>query len=94
MNTYIQQGDMLIFPIEKLPKGLKEKKNKVVVNGLNRHIATGMGVKVYDGYISVKNTARVKHPEHKDVILTKGNYMVKQVQEYSHFDEESRNVVD
>jgi hypothetical protein len=92
--AYYQQGDAIITPINELPKDLIEAKDMVVVEGLNRHIAEGPCVKVYKGFISASEPFVIKHPEHKEIVLDAGNYEIKQVLEYSHFDEESRNVVD
>lgn len=93
-DLYAQQGDALFFKIKSLPKELKLRKDNVAVQGLNRHIVKGKSVKVYEGFISTKDKCLIKHPEHKDIVLPKGNYEVKQVMEYDHWLEERRKVLD
>ena len=92
-GEYHQQGDALFFPIKSIPKEAKIRKDRVAVEGLNRHLASGKDVKVYHGYIAAKSKTAIKHPEHKDTIL-KGNFQVKKVMEYDHWLEESRIVID
>ena len=94
VGTYHQQGDLLAFPVDSIPSDAKERMDKVVVEGLNRHIAIGDCVKVYDGYVSSSEPFAIQHPEHKDTVLSAGNYQIKQVLEYDHWKNESREVID
>lgn len=93
-NLVAQQGDMLIYKIDVLPKDLKIRKDNVALDGLKRHVAKGDGTVVFDGYISTSETCIIEHPEHKNIALTPGNYEIKRVVEYDHLLEESRLVVD
>ena len=95
---YLQQGDCLLFPIDKIPKDAKLRKDNVAVEGLRRHLALGKNVKVYDGYLKVgKGGCVIQHPEHGVKIktkLTEGCWQVKRVQEYDHLREEARAIID
>lgn len=97
--TYAQQGDCLLFPAE-LPKGAKALKGAVLVEGAaggNQHIAKGRSVKLYkaNDLIYVKaGKFQMVHPEHKSIDVPAGTYVVKGVQEYDHFAEEARRVID
>ena len=93
-NKYFAQGDLLAFPIEKLPDVLKKRDDMVVVDGLNRHLAEGGSVVVYDGFLSAPEGCVIKHPEHNPITLDPGHYEIKKVLEYDHFLEESREVID
>ena len=96
---FYQTGDLLYFKETKLPKG------KIVKNGVllaspttgHAHVVRGGEVrKSADGtlWIKVPKKATLHHEEHKEVELKKGFYRVQHVQEYDHFTEESRNVID
>lgn len=97
VGAFDQQGDALFYDYAgKIPKTAKLKKDNVAVEGLKRHIAVGKGVKVYVGFIDAPKGCIIKHAgnEHGDTVLAPGKYEVKQVQEYDHLLEESRNVID
>jgi len=98
-GTYHQQGDALFFPVESIPGGLKERADRIAVDGLRRHLAEGKDVKVYEGYVDAPNGCVIRHPEHGEIgggktELPPGKYETKQVMEYDHWLEEARKVID
>ncbi len=94
---YFQQGDVLLKKVQKV-KNLKLVKSNVVHKGDNHsHDLSGDGKLYRDGkelYLKVKTTAKLKHSEHKTITLSKGIYKKEIVNEYDHFLEESRKVID
>lgn len=63
------------------------------------HEAVGVGVALYETspdevYLSAPSGAEVTHQEHRTVTVPPGDYDRRIVQEYDHFAEESRAVVD
>lgn len=59
------------------------------------HEAHGDGVALFDdGVLEAPHGAEVTHQEHAPVQIPPGTYDRSIVQEYSHFEEESRNVAD
>lgn len=97
---YIQQGDVLIKRVERIPKGAKAKKGKTLAEGEHTghsHVAEAE-VELFekDGvlYMSAPNGTTVRHEEHKPVNVPAGVYEIGIVQEYDHFKEEARNVAD
>lgn len=59
------------------------------------HEAHGRGVAFHDdGVLEAPNGAKVTHQEHLPVVIPPGTYVRSIVQEYSHFEEEARNVAD
>lgn len=100
----IQQGDVLLQKIEKLPTGLKRKADKrgaVLAEGEatgHYHVAEGE-VELFaaeDGtlYLQVAGTATVAHQEHRHVTLEPGTYQIGIVQEYDYLADMARNVAD
>ena len=100
-----QQGDVLIEGVTVLLDGLKRvkrtKRGLVLAEGEatgHAHVIADDGVELYerDGvlYLSVKNGATVTHEEHKPVTLPAGDFIVRKVREYDHFEEEAREVRD
>lgn len=106
---FIQQGDVLINKINKLPVGampVKKQKNKLI---LAEGEATGHAhvincppstedYQLYqkDGrlYLENKAIALLTHEEHKPVNIPPGAWEIDRVREYDHFLEESRKVQD
>lgn len=59
------------------------------------HEAHGDGVALYDdGVLEAPHGAQVTHQEHAPVTIVPGTYERHIVQEYDHFAEEARSVVD
>lgn len=96
-TVYFQQGDELFHEINKLPSPRKKRTSGVIikspVTGHSHKLVEG-DLLVSNGELFVRGPARIVHQEHKDVVLPKGFYLVKSVQEYDHMTEESRNVID
>lgn len=94
---YVQQGDCLLFQVEKAPKGLKVVKSDLMFKGQNHHHRLRgkfkMGVLEGKTYV-VSNGAELFHEEHKTIKLPAGAYRLDHVQEYDHWLEESRQVID
>ena len=95
---YYQQGDVLIFKEETLPKDLKKLKTNVVHKGDNHvHLIDGK-FELLSGkdsfYIHAKEKCKLTHAEHNTISLPKGFYRKGIVQEYDHFLQESKNVID
>ncbi len=102
---YYQQGDVLFFPVNKMPKGKKARINKnmgrtVIMEGEatgHAHATTSdIDFLEIEGkkYISSTKDFDVVHEEHKQVTIPAGNYEIGRVKEYDHFSEEVRAVAD
>lgn len=105
-NILIQQGDVLLNKIDEFPKGLKRVKKDRRGLVLAEGEATGHChaiKKVEDAvlyekdgtlYLRVNKKTDLKHEEHNKIELSPGNYQIGIVQEYDHFEEEARDVMD
>lgn len=99
---WYQQGDVTIRPAT-LPRGQRADKGRVLAYGEvtgHAHRLTeasdGLLVEI-DGvlYLSVgAGGAEIVHEEHKAITVPAGEYVVGRVMEYSHFEEEAREVRD
>lgn len=87
----------MLVEIEKAPKGLKVVKGNLLFKGQNHHHRLRgkfkMGVSDSKTYV-VSQGAELFHEEHKTIALPKGVHRLDHVQEYDHFLEESRQVID
>ena len=93
-----RQGDLLIKRINKLPKGLKPKKDKVLAEGEftgHSHRFEGNTV-VYAGeeYFKVNDSDVLIHEDHKPIKFEPGVYTVNREREYDYFDKEVQRVRD
>ena len=100
-----QQGDVLIETAE-IPKSAKKvqpKNGKLILaegeaTGHTHAIANTEKAELFeqDGrlWLGVKKSVEVKHEEHHSITLPPGDFEVRKVQEYDHFFEESKDVVD
>ena len=96
----IQQGDVLIKKVN----GIKGKKLNHLTLAVgeatgHHHTITEGDAELYelDGvlYLRVNSEeATLTHQEHKPVVIPRGEYEIGIVEEYDHFAEEARNVVD
>lgn len=98
MQTYIQTGDVLYFPNDLDYSDFKELKSNLIHQGQNhRHEIVG-DFKLYgkenELVIVCNKTCKLTHGEHNPLELKKGVYRKRIVQEYDHFLEESRQVID
>lgn len=95
---YYQTGDVLYKQIDKKPKGFKKAKGNLIHKG-NSHNHTISGnfelfLNKSEMLINAKGICKLLHPEHKTIVLPKGLYKKDILQEYDHFLEESRKVID
>lgn len=96
----IQQGDVICESVAAI-KG-KKLNHLTLAEGEqsgHHHTITKGDAELYEDngvmYLHVESdTAELTHQEHAMVTLPKGDYVVRKVKEYSHFDEEVKNVVD
>lgn len=93
--AYIQQGDVLLKQVDSV-KGKKAKTDLLWKGQHHHHRVKGKFSIVKEGAtIYLKSGGcDLYHEEHKTLKIPKGNYVLSIVQEYDHFAEESRNVID
>ena len=109
-KAYLQQGDVVMVPIDEIPAGVKVLATEILQEGeytghahrlMFRHEdkAIGSGT-VYQHpeslqkYFELKEPTALRHEEHKEIVVPAGRYEVRIVKEYDHFLEEARNVAD
>jgi len=100
-----QQGDVLLERVESIPETKKAVKK---INGRHilaegevtghAHAVVDAGVKLFEAgtekFLSASEDFTVVHEEHKNITLPKGDYKIRIVKEYDHFEEEAREVRD
>lgn len=102
---YIQQGDVLLIPVDHMQdylKNLNAKHSPIIQLGEatgHAHRIDGSKYMQYenfggDRYLKLDKSAVLRHEEHKPIKLLKGVYRIEIVREYDHFKEEQRRVVD
>ena len=92
---YYQQGDCLLKQVSEA-KG-KPTKSNLLWKGQNHHhrVKGKYTILKSDNVIYLKSQGcTLFHEEHKDIKIDKGLYELSIVQEYDHFLEESRAVID
>jgi len=106
MHELIQQGDVLVFKIDKIPSEATKvipKNGKFIlaegeVTGHAHVIDVIDGIDMFqssnDLFLTLDVETTVRHEEHKPVTLKPGNYKVKKVREVDPFTEEIRAVKD
>ena len=103
MSILLQQGDVLIKKLLKLPENLKLKNNNIVAVGeVTGHYHEVIGSNVETFYDEFGNLflnvncddAIISHQEHKHFNIPLGIYEIGIVREYDHFAEEARMVRD
>lgn len=103
-KNQIQQGDVLLERVAKLPYGAKAKEfpNGIIlaegeVTG-HHHMIKDAGAKAYELngvlYVEVKDPVILTHEEHKNLPIPPGIYKVGQVKEYDHLTQVTKQVVD
>lgn len=95
--NYLQQGDVLLKETKK-PSEVTILKTDLLHKGQNHHHRLKGKFKIgetKDGkkYVHSKG-AVLYHEEHKDIQVPEGFYEFGLVQEFDHWAEESRNVID
>jgi hypothetical protein len=101
-KALFQQGDVLMYKVDELPKNLKPAKSKVLaegeVTGHCHKIDENTDVFVDENgnlFMEVKaETSTVKHDTHHPIEVPKGLYEVKIVQEHDPFEDAARKVRD
>lgn len=93
-----QTGDVLYFSVDSLPKGAKKTKTSIVHAGRDHHHTISGKFEILksgdDLFIKANSKCKLLHPEHKTIEIPKGLYKKGVVNEYDHFLEESRKVID
>ena len=100
-----QQGDVIIQSTHEIPKKATKsdpsERGFVLAEGEvtgHAHVIDPVFATLFttedERFLQVHKSATVKHEEHGNITLPKGNYKLKIVKEYDHFDEEAREVRD
>lgn len=104
-----QQGDVVLVKIDSIPKDLVKVKTDFLQEGEvtgHYHRLHGEGFQIfapkgvpYDNdtqrkHLRLVQPASLKHEEHNEIKLPPGDYEVRIVREYNHFNEEARRVAD
>lgn len=98
---YYQQGDVLIKKVDYTVKG--KKLNHLTLaegekTGHNHSIVEGLGQLIMMDKIMhlqvFSETALLKHQEHNEIRIPKGDYKIDIVREYDPFEDEMRRVQD
>jgi len=97
-----QQGDVLVYKVDELPKNLNKAQNKVLAEGevtghCHQIIDDNTDVFVDDNgniFLETKADSVLKHDTHHPITLPPGKYEVKIVREYDPFEDASRKVRD
>jgi hypothetical protein len=98
----IQQGDVLMERVDSIPSKAKALPHRTLREGEatgHAHRAAAEDVTLFIGegntlYMNAPNGTTVVHEEHNPIEVPPGTYRVSGVQEYDHFLEEARDVVD
>ena len=102
----LQQGDLLLRKVEKMPSGKEIKPTErglVLAEGEatgHAHVITEIQaatmIKTSDGkmYLKVVKTVPLKHDEHHIIIIEPGEYEVGKVLERDHLSRITREVID
>lgn len=98
----VRHGDILLKKIKKLPKNVKEIKDKTLAYGeftghSHRFMDSGV-VKRYEAdgkiYLELLQASTLIHEEHKPIPVEKGIYEQIQEREYDPFTESARQALD
>lgn len=101
----LQQGDVLIIPVNSIPKNCENLNRSPKGFILAQGEATGHAhvieqeIEFYRDdkgqlFFRTENEVIVKHDEHEAITVPPGIYRIDTVQEYDHFAEEAREVRD
>lgn len=106
MNKYYAQGDVLLFKAS-IPKTaiLDKDFNGIVQHGESghKHALKPLSKKDYEMYYDPNSATRylrllkeipLEHEEHKKIMLPPGEYEIRIVKEYDHFQDLQRSVID
>jgi hypothetical protein len=99
--TIMQHGDCILTRIKSIPSDAKLLKGDFIVhpgNTGNNHALIGGAFEIYqkggDKFVDVSEVSALTHNEHKPIMLMPGSYALSFVQEYDHFAQLKRAVVD
>lgn len=99
-QQYWQQGDVLLKPAS-IPQDAKERFGRVLREGEatgHAHVAVADDVKLFivddTLFMSAPSGTTVVHEEHGPIEVPPGDYRIDAVQEFDHFAEEAREVID
>ena len=100
-RNQLQQGDVTIERIDSIPTQAKKLPHKTLREGEHTghaHVATAEDARLFlvgeKLYLSAPSGTEIVHEEHHAFTVPPGDYVVGAVQEYDHFLEESREVMD
>lgn len=101
-KVQIQQGDVCLERIDKIPEGAIQIKAKPLalgeVTGHSHRIETPNLAEFFEIsgtlFVRTKNAVRLVHEEHRPVVLDPGIWRVGIVREYDHFADMERQVQD
>jgi hypothetical protein len=99
MKKVYRHGDVMIWAIDKLPKGIEPHRGSVLHSGDNNShdIISGdafIGESSGKKFLVCKSEVTLDHAEHGKGVLPEGIYEIRIKREYDHMLEESREVVD
>lgn len=98
----IQQGDVLMERVDNMPRKAKKLNHRTLREGeatghAHRAVAEDVTLFIGEGnvlYMNAPTGTTVVHEEHNAIEVPPGTYRVSGVQEYDHFLEETRDVLD
>jgi len=105
-DVLYQQGDVLMFKVNEIPKTCKNKKPQnnewVLAEGEatgHKHTVTLDGCKLMEDddkqlWLRTSKSVTIKHQEHKAITIPKGKYRIGIVQEIDPFTEEIKKARD
>jgi len=86
MARVYRQGDVIFKEVDGIPRWAEKVGDRLVVEGETGNDHVLEGVTVYDGgremYVELDRSAVVMHPQHKQLTLPAGKYMVYRVRDY------------
>jgi hypothetical protein len=96
--NYLQQGDVLLKRHSGPMPGNTSKGPLLHKGQQHHHSLRGGAFRIIEGdggkFLDVEEATELTHEEHKTIPVPAGQYKVEFVQEYDHWLEESRQVVD
>jgi hypothetical protein len=97
----LQQGDTILKKIDSIPNEAELLKNECILHyGAtgNHHKLSSGAFGIYKSgenkFLDVAEDTNYSHEEHKTIVIPAGKYALTFVQEYDHFNDLARNVVD
>lgn len=94
---YFQQGDCLLKKCSGWPAGLEKVSGDLLFKGAQHHHRLRGSFEMFDGggrFVRAVEPIELFHEEHKTIRIPPGEYKLEFVQEYDHWLEESRQMID